>query len=208
MKKYILLSLNILLMSLIANAQYSTVVRGLTNEEQFEANKEIITNAPIIIDGRKLDCITKSLVKKGEIDRAFLIKLTHVLRSDDLKAEDTIIVVIRNIAYGTDTMYEPYLPNGYPTLFSQNLTDRSINCELFLNKNGNEIIMNDNFWQNKMVYELYKTKNGYASVYLNDDAILDTKYVVYALFNLKFKTRQEWYNYLKQYDNIKVPEGY
>ena len=43
---------------------------------------------------------------------------------------------------------------------------------------------------------------------LEDGSITDKNYEVWALFGLKFKTWQEWYNYLKQYPDIKVPEGY
>ena len=63
-------------------------------------------------------------------------------------------------------------------------------------------------WPNKKVYEYYKSKYGFTTVYFKDYAVRDTQFDVFALFNLKFKTRQEWYNYLKKQDNIKVPEGY
>ena len=208
MKKYIQILIILLLLGYIVQAQVSYNANNLTEEQLTEGNQEIITKASTIVDGIRISAKTKSLIKKGEVDRVFLIKLTHIFRSDEIRQRDTIIVILRNIGHGTDSSYEQYIHGGYPSIFSQSPKDGSINCELFLTKNEDKIIFSDHNWQNKKVYELYLTKNGYASVYLNDDAIADKEYLVYALFNLKFKTRQEWYNYLKKYDNIKVPEGY
>ena len=208
MKKNIQILIILIILGHNVEAQVSYKDNNLTDEQLNEGNTEIINKASTIIDARRLDYKIKSLVKKGEIDKAVLLKITNVLRSNELKQGDTIIVIFRNVGYGTDSFYEQYTHGGYPSIFSQNPQDHSINCELFLIKNLDKIIINDRNWQNKIVYELYLTKNGYASVYINDDAIADKEYDVYALFNLKFKTMQEWYNYLKKYDNIKVPEGY
>ena len=55
MKKYILLSLNILIMSLLANAQMSYRAAYHTTVDQFaEGNKDIITNASTIIEAFRL----------------------------------------------------------------------------------------------------------------------------------------------------------
>ena len=208
MKKYILLSLNILIMSLLANAQMSYRAAYNTTVEQFaEGNKDYISNATTIIDGIRLGCKLKSLVKDRELDGVYLIKLTHVLRSSELKNGDTIIVIFRNTASGTESMHESNY-HGYPGGFSVNPKDQSLYCEWFLKEYSDTIDLKKLPWPNKKIYEFYKSKYGFATVYFKDQASTEAPYDVYALFNLKFKTRQEWYNYLKQYDNIKVPEGY
>ena len=209
MKKYIYISFFVLFNHFPVHSQISYKGENLTDAQLAEGNQEIITNASTIIDGIMLESQLKSLVKEKELDGVDLIKLTHVLRSGELKTGDTIIVIFRNIAYGTESMYEPN-PNGYPSAgFSLNPNDhRSLNCEWFLKEYTGEINLKALNWQNNKVYEFYLTKFGCAIVYFKDYSIKNPEYDVYALFNLKFKTRQEWYNYLKTYDNIKVPEGY
>ena len=183
-------------------AAYNTTV------EQFaEGNKDYITNATTIIDGIRLEYKMRSLINVGEIDRIDLIKLTHVLRSDFLKTGDTIVVLFGNVGYGNDSMYQSY-GQSYPSIYSENLVDRSAYCEWFLKEFDGKIDLNRLNWGNKKVYEFYKSKYGFATVYFKDKGFTEAPYDVYALFNLKFKTRQEWYNYLKKQDNIKVPEGY
>ena len=209
MKKYILLSLNILIMSLLANAQMSYRAAYHTTVDQFaEGNKDIITNASTIIDGIQIDAKMKSLVKEGELDGAHLIKLTHVLRSNDLKTGDTIILIFRNVASGTESRYNVNVSSGLPHIFSINPKDQSIYGEWFLKEYSDTIDLKKLPWPNKKIYEFYISKYGFTTVYFKDQAAAEAPFDVYALFNLEFKTRQEWYNYLKKYDNIKVPEGY
>ena len=110
MKKHIQILIILLLLGYIVQAQVSYNANNLTEEQLTEGNQEIITKASTIIDGIRLNYKTKSLVKKGEIDRVVLIKLTHILRSDDLKTGDSIIVIFRNVAHGTDTINDPQSP--------------------------------------------------------------------------------------------------
>ena len=195
-------------MSLIANAQMSYSASYNTTVDQFaEGNKDIITNASTIIDGIQIDAKMKSLVKEGELDGAHLIKLTHVLRSNDLKTGDTIIVIFRNVASGKESMYNSNT-TGLPQIFFDVNHDFSLNCEWFLKEYSDTIDLKKLPWPNKKIYEFYKSKYGFTTVYFKDQAATEAPFDVYALFNLEFKTRQEWYNYLKKYDNIKVPEGY
>ena len=180
----------------------------LSNNERNEGNNDIITNSPTIIHGNMIDSKMKSLIKKGEVDCVYLIQITHIFRSSVLKVGDSIIVLFRNGAEGSDSVFEPRLHSFYPEMFSEPFPDRKIHCEIFLTEYLNDINFEKLGWGHKKVYELFPSKYGYATVYFKDRANPELDYDVYALFNLKFKTRQDWYNYLKKYDNIKVPEGY
>ena len=164
MKKIIYISHFILLISCQAQAQITYQGDDLNEEQLAEGNQEIITSASTIIDGIRLNYKTLSLIKKGEIDRVVLINLTHIFRSSDLKTGDTIIVIFRNVAHGADTMYEPQLHSGYPKMFSRTLPDTNIYCELFLTEFTSRVEIGDHLWKNKKVYELYLTKNGYATI--------------------------------------------
>ena len=184
MEKYLKCSLLIFLVSYAAHGQISYSASYNTTVEQFaEGNKDYIINATTIIDGIRLEYKMRSLINVGEIDRIDLIKLTHVLRSDFLKKGDTIVVLFGNVGYGNDSMYQSY-GQSYPSIYSENLVDRSAYCEWFLKEFDGKIDLNRLNWGNKKVYEFYKSKYGFANVYFKDKGFTEAPYDVYAIFNL------------------------
>ena len=206
--KYFLLAIS-LLTSGYAFAQISSYpIRTdyIGAESLNEINNKVLKNCAYILDVVVIDDKLQSTQKKGQVDVVVKAKVRHILRGRQIKKGDTIIVVMPDVANGTDSMYMPHSYNGYPDIMFK--INNELFGELLLQLPSNDFKKDLPEWNGKMVFELYRSNKGFCSIVFQDGSITDKNYEVWALFGLKFKTRQEWYNYLKQYPDIEVPEGY
>ena len=109
-----------------------------------------------------------------------------------MKIGDTINVMIPKVGYGIKGhLIDP--PKGDASRFSY-----SDGGGLFLTKYNSTLKVKEEF------FVLYPSQSCscYLTSYIKNE-IRD--YDVVALNGLKFKTKQDWYNYLKQFPDIKIP---
>jgi hypothetical protein len=191
--------------SCISNAQVGNRQSTFSNTQREEGNKEILATSTTIIDGVKIDQIKKSFFELGKLDLAFLVKVNFSFRGET-KAGDSIIVILKHVANGNDSVYDVPPHQQYPAIFYSCGPNLAC-CQLFLQESNEVLIFSRNEWNGRKVFELCRSRFGYAATSYFVKDYNEISYAVNGLF-LKFITLNDWYNYLKQFPNVNIPDGF
>jgi len=166
-------------------------------------SEEVIKNAPYIIEGKHVGTSYCNCVSKEFYDFIFRIEVTSYLRGSDIQIGDTIDLLIPRIGYGNKdqgSIIDP--PTGDMSRMRWGRCEKCGCAGQFLTLNKAPII--DKEWANKKLFVLYPSKT-FSSYWPNDFYVENPEFEITALNWLKFKTKQDWYNYLKQFPDIKIP---
>ena len=155
-------------------------------------SEDVIKNAPYILEGKTIKSYVCNCISNEYYDLVFKLELSVVLKGKDIQIGDTINVLIPRVGYGIKGhLIDP--PKGDASRFSY-----SDGGGLFLTKYNSTLKVKEEF------FVLYPSQSCscYLTSYIKNE-IRD--YDVVALNGLKFKTKQDWYIYLKQFPDIKIP---
>jgi hypothetical protein len=166
-------------------------------------SEDVIRNSQFIIEGYSKDVSYCNCYSDDFYDEIIKIKLSSVLRGTNLFIGDTIMLLIPKIGNGKKDFGSMIIPfdNDRVRLRLANIKGEGFGG-LFLNLNKALII--DKEWANKKLFVLYPSKT-FSSYWPNDFYVENPEFEITALNWLKFKTKQDWYNYLKQFPDIKIP---
>ena len=164
-------------------------------------SEEVIKNAPYIIEVLKIGGTICNCFTEEYIDEVLKLKITTIIRGPDLEIGDTINLLIPRIGYGRDgRLFDPATGDDARIKFAN---CKGVGCGgQFLTLNNAPII--DKEWANKKLFVLYPSKT-FSSYWPSDFYVENPEFEITALNWLKFKTKQDWYNYLKQFPDIKIP---
>ena len=182
-----------------------TLAQVISNEEKDAAIKKIIYNSSDILSLERIQQVEKSVIASNQLDVLFLAKVTFVFKGKNINLGDTIIILLPNVGSVYDSMKEYPAHSRYPGLWSE-CNGNKICCQLFLVKSERNLENLDGQWKGRNVFELTPSQIGFASVRFRDATFGDKTYEVIALFDQQFKTINDWYNYLRQFGGLNVPE--
>jgi hypothetical protein len=173
---------------------------------------EIVKNAPIIINGYIIEKIYCNCLSTEFYDLIIKYKLTEVYRGKNLHEGDTILLFNPQVGNGNKETGSLIDISGVQTVkfnFSA-INGQTLGLKnnvggggqfLTLNK---EIIVDSNF-KNTPLYILFPSNTCCCFLPKSIQNFSDEKYAYKGLNGLTFKTKQDWYNYLKQFPDIKIP---
>ncbi len=141
------------------------------------------------------------IVEDNQLYFRTFIKVKNVLRGTDISEGDTIVAIWKQYGKGNRPTELPAEDIALPAPWSQQKTE---SC-LFLIENTFPNESNPDKWSNFKKVNFLHCESGYPSAHY--DTFLAEKIPV-QIMGVIFNKRSEWYNYLKQYPDIKVPEGY
>ena len=195
MRKYIYL------LSLFISCKSS--ITAQTNRDSLTEN--IIKNSQYIIEGEKINSQYCNCLSNEYYDQLISIRLTTVLRGDNIKTGDTILILNPKIGYGNKDSGAliDQSESANLSLFRLAHCKGGVGCGgQFLSLNKSPIISDD--LKNKKMFILYPSET--CSCYLPKDTFADdNSYEIIAFDKMKFQTKKGWYDYLKQFSNINVP---
>jgi hypothetical protein len=189
----------IILLSLLLN--FSSIKAQVIHDSLSE---EVIKNAPYIIEGLNLSTFYCNCLSKEYYDRIIRIKLTDVIRGGgSLRTGDSIFLLIPRVGYKEKfkgSIIDPEEGDAARIRFADCFGSGCGGQFLVLNK----IPIIDKEWVDKKLFVLYPSKT-FSSYWPSDFYVENPEFEITALNWLKFKTKQDWYNYLKQFPDIKIP---
>lgn len=173
---------------------------------------EILKNAPIIINGYIIETLYCNCFSNEFYDMVIRYKLTEVYRGKNLNVGDTILLLDPQVGNGNKETGSLIYISGVQT-FKINFS--AINGHTLGLKNivggggqfltlNKKIIIDSNF-KNTPLYVLYPSNTCSCFLPKSIQNFSDEKYAYKGLNGLTFKTKQDWYDYLKQFPDIKIP---
>jgi hypothetical protein len=193
MKKYTIT----LLLSLIILSVKAQVIQDSTSEI-------VIRNSSYIVEGVNIGGLYCNCTSDEYYDQIIYFKLNEVLRGYNLNVGDTIKILIPQVGNGNKEVGSIISPRtGDALRFNLSHCKGGEGCGgQFLILNDKPIKVKD--LQGIKLFVLYPSTT--CSCYLPKDIINENQeFEITALNWLKFKTKQDWYNYLKQFPDIKIP---
>ena len=135
-----------------------------------------------------------------------LYKVRHPLLGVDISEGDTILIVLKTDFKGdVETISSRFskLPNLYGDLRN------NFQCLFFMDSDYPITSMPDSLKNYKRVTWITTGIGYFGASYVYNNPIFNGEYAHAVNINgLRFKTFKEWYDYLKKYPGVKVPEGY
>jgi hypothetical protein len=173
---------------------------------------EIVKNAPFIINGYFIEKIYCNCLSTEFYDLIIKYKLTEVYRGKNLHVGDTILLFNPQVGDGNKETGSLIDISGVQTVkficpeingFTLGLKVNTWGGGQFLTLNKDLII--DSKFKNTPLYILYPSNTCSCFAPKSFSNFSDEKYAYKGLNGLTFKTKQDWYNYLKQFPDIKIP---
>lgn len=130
-----------------------------------------------------------------------MIIIHNVLRGENSNINDTVAIIIKQKQPGNGPPLVESAHSNYPLLWIAN----EVSC-LFLTDNIYPEEKEADQWSHFKKFNVIRNNNfsGVASIY--DANTIAGKLIIAG--GVVFKKKTDWYNYLRQYPDIKIPEGY
>ena len=205
MKKYIYI---LIIFTLVSSTAFSQIIfpenRNFTAVQSKKSLDFLIKKAHYIFDASPISVSENYYVKEeNQIYFRWLVKVNFVYKGKDIHVGDTIINIFKQGGKGDKARIisgNSYLPLIFP-LTANNATKES--C-LLLTESVYPKKINDE-WDGIKQMAFINTDLGYFAG--NYDMEFNTTIAV-SFPGMSFLKRSDWYDYLKKFPGIKVPEGY
>lgn len=181
-----------------------------TFHASLQALQHTIENSKYIIEAAPLGCDVYYVAGEDQSYKRMFIKVIKVLRGNDLMDGDTLVGIWKLESKGKLDL--TFRIDDIPQARLWFDDYQSMSC-LFLRDSPYPVEREQDIWSSKkkVTYILSDMGGGYGQymegLYTDLEGYKDMA-VSFFVANLFYKTRADWYNYLKQYPDIKVPEGY
>ncbi len=202
MKKYIFS-----LLLIIGTCQAFAQPRFYTDDEilfnkTLNVLKDVINKSQYIVEGISIGGDYYYIPEEDQTYFRTFIKVNKVLRGISISQGDTIVGVFPQYAKGQGIQLLPSHSEGprlwYRYGYSESclfFTDNKFTCEPRADE-----------WSHFKKITYIDSELGYLGAFY--DGTVKGKSIAVSVEGILFNNKKDWYNYLKQYPDIKVPEGY